>query len=406
MKKNILVYTYNLDIGGIERSLIGLLSSIDYEKYNVDLYMFKHEGEFIKYIPKQVNIIKSEKITQYAGIPILDVFKKGQFKMGIGRLYAKVKVMLIKNILYKKVTGEYISQITYPLFCKKMNKINKEYDIALSFYWPHYFVKDNVKAKVKVGWIHTDYNQVHLNRKKELSMWSKLDYIAAVSDSCKQNFINMYPELKNKIIVVENILSTDFVKSEANSIDVSNEIKREDGTVNICSVGRFVEAKNFDNVPEIANEILRKGYSIKWYLIGYGGDEKLIRDKIKQIGVEEQVIILGKKENPYPYIKACDIYIQPSRYEGKAVTVREAQILNKPVIITNFKTAKSQLKDEIDGIIVPLDNSGCANGIISLIENKKLKEKLINNTKYRDYSNISNLNILYELLEKNESGGL
>ena len=94
----------------------------------------------------------------------------------------------------------------------------------------------------------------------------------------------------------------------------------------------------------------------------------------------DNVIILGKKENPYPYIKACDIYIQPSRYEGKAVTVREAQMLNKPVIITNFLTAKSQLEDGFDGIIVPMDNEKCAEGIISLIKNERLRDELIENT--------------------------
>ena len=99
MKKDILIYTYNLDIGGIERSLIGLLNSIDYDKYNVDLYMFKHEGILMNHIPKQVNLLKQEKITQYAGIPIVEVFKKGNFKMGIGRLYAKNDVHIqTKNI--------------------------------------------------------------------------------------------------------------------------------------------------------------------------------------------------------------------------------------------------------------------------------------------------------------------
>ena len=130
MKKDILIYTYNLDIGGIERSLIGLLNAIDYDKYNVDLYMFKHEGAFIKDIPDNVNILNQEEITTLAGIPILEVFRKKNFSMGLGRLYAKARCLIKGKVLKKPVSGEYMSQITYPLFCKKMKKLNKHYDMA------------------------------------------------------------------------------------------------------------------------------------------------------------------------------------------------------------------------------------------------------------------------------------
>src|SRR5699024_3747669 len=90
-----------------------------------------------------------------------------------------------------------------------------------------------------------------------------------------------------------------------------------------CSVGRFTHQKNFDQVPVIARLLADKGVKFEWYLIGFGDDEDLIRSKIRGANMEEFVIILGRKKNPYPYMKACDIYVQPSRYEGKAVTVRE-----------------------------------------------------------------------------------
>lgn len=398
MKKNILIYTYNLDVGGIERSLIGLLNSIDYEKYSVDLYMFKQEGAFMKYIPSQVNLLKQDKVSEYVGIPIIDVLKKGNFKIGFSRLYAKFKVLYKSKVLKQLVSGEYMSQITYPLFSKSMNSINKEYDIALSFYWPHYFVKDKINANIKIGWIHTDYEKIYPDKKEELKMWEGIDYIAAVSKACKDSFTYKYPELEDKTIVIENILPTEFVRKQASLNNVSSEIIKENGVINLCSVGRFVEAKNFDNIPKIAKIITEYGYKIRWYLIGYGPDEELINKKIKEECMEDTVIILGKKNNPYPYIKSCDIYVQPSRFEGKAVTVREAQVLNKPVVITNFKTSGSQLKNEYDGLIVPLDNYGCAKGIISLIDNVELQEKLINNTKKNDFSNKEELLKIYKLI--------
>lgn len=115
--------------------------------------------------------------------------------------------------------------------------------------------------------------------------------------------------------------------------------------------------------------------------------------------MEDNVVILGKKINPYPYIKNCDLYVQPSRYEGKAVTVREAQMLCKPVVITKFATSSSQLKDGYDGIIVPMDNQGCADGIAKLLNNKVLMQQLSENCAENDYSNSQEINKIYEIIE-------
>ena len=114
--------------------------------------------------------------------------------------------------------------------------------------------------------------------------------------------------------------------------------------------------------------------------------------------MEDRVIILGKKSNPYPYIKKCDIYIQPSRYEGKAVTVLEAQILKKPVIITAFPSSNSQLENKVDGIIVPMDDEGCAKGIANVIRDKELRQQLIDNCAKRDYSNKTEVEKIYKLM--------
>ena len=136
---------------------------------------------------------------------------------------------------------------------------------------------------------------------------------------------------------------------------------------------------------------------MKWYIIGYGEDT-LIRQKIKDAGMENHVVILGKRDNPYPYIKACDIYVQPSRYEGKSVTVREAQMLCKPVVVTNYPTASSQIKNGVDGIIVPMDNDGCAKGLAKVILDKDMQKRLTDYLKTHDYGNESEVEKIYQLL--------
>lgn len=206
-------------------------------------------------------------------------------------------------------------------------------------------------------------------------MWDGIDYVIAVSEECKNTFLKYYPKLIEKTIVIENILSEKYIRNAAEEFDVSGEISFNGNT--ICSIGRFCDAKNFVNIPQICRIILNEGINIKWYLIGYGSDEEKIIKAIKDANVEENVIILGKKENPYPYIKACDIYVQPSTYEGKCVAVREAQILCKPVLITNYETASSQVINGKDGIIVDLDNDSIAEGIIDMITNDEFRKNLI-----------------------------
>lgn len=174
--------------------------------------------------------------------------------------------------------------------------------------------------------------------------------------------------------------------------------------IKLLSVGRFSHAKNYDNVPNICRRLIGSltsadaSLQLRWYIIGYGGDEALIRRRIEEAQMEDYVIILGKRTNPYPYIKACDIYVQPSRYEGKSVTVREAQMLGKPVIVTNYATAKSQVRHGIDGVIVPMDNEGCAQGIAEFILNAQLQARITSYLKVHDYGNEEEIEKLYDMI--------
>lgn len=398
MKKIFIVHS-NMEIGGAETSLLGLLKSIDYDKYKVDLLLLDPVGELMDMIPKQVRVLREYSEYRNLVLPIKDVVKNKNIKVSIGRLRGKLKANRenkklnnIGDLCY--LTKEY----SHKYAIKSLPNIKGNYDLGISFIDPHYILQKKISAKVKLGWLHTDFNRINVNREEDLKMWDGCDYIVSVSDSCKNAFDNKYPELIDKSIVIENILPLEYVNKQSNAMDVSNEILKEGNVINICSIGRFSDQKNFDNVPNIAKRIINEGYNIRWFIIGYGAEEEVIRKRIEEEAVTDNVIILGKKDNPYPYLKACDIYVQPSRYEGKAVTVREAQMLNKPVVITKFATSDSQLKDRVDGVIVPMDNEGCAKGIVAVIDDISLRNKLINGTKQNDYSNKGEINKLYNII--------
>lgn len=397
MKKKILIFSHAMEIGGAERALLGLLNSFDYSRYDVDLFLLKHSGELMSLIPEKVNLLPE--VPAYSAImkPMVTVLKSGQIDVLLGRLIGKLKA---KSFNEKMKYNDSAVSIEYShKYTKKFMPVisDKEYDIAISFLTPHYFVSEKVNAKKKIAWIHTDYSYIDIDVESELKMWSAYDNIISISDDVTKAFLKKFPSLENKITVIENILSKQFIDEQVGLINIDDEF--DNSKLKLLSVGRFCEAKNFDNVPEIASIIKSKGIDFKWYIIGYGSDEDLIKSKIAEFGMYDTVIILGKKENPYPYIKACDIYVQPSRYEGKAVTVHEAQILNKPIIITDYPTAKSQLTNGFDGVIVSMDNQDCADGIAKVIQDKELQSKLIENMKSTNYSNESEIEKLYKLIE-------
>lgn len=396
-KKNILICSHAMKIGGAERSLLDLLYTFNYSKYNVDLFLYRHSGEWLKDIPEQVNLLPESPKYSSLLIPIKSLIAKKQFGILFSRLAGKFFAFLYRkkhNFTHSAVEIEYSHKYTR-FFLPKI-KPDKEYDLAISFLTPHYFVRDKVRAKKKIAWIHTDYSTIEINVKSELKMWSSYDKIISISNDCTKSFLKKFPSLSDKILEVENILSSNLISKKC--CESAPEEMSNNTDYKILSIGRFSDAKNFDNVPEICKKICTKGLNIIWYLIGYGGDEQLIKNKITEFGMENNVIILGKKENPYPYIKACDAYIQPSRYEGKCVAVREAQILEKPVIITNYATANSQLKDGYDGVIVPMDNEGCAEGIYKVLTDEKLMKQLSYNCSQNDYTNFSEIYKLYDLI--------
>lgn len=387
MKKQILiVFTGAMELGGIERSLIGLLDAIDYTKYDVDLFLYAHRGPLFEQINKHVNILPEVKELSYLRESLKDKIRNG--------CYYSAFLRIIDGL--KSYGRELDHDESWFKVLDKFACVNpKEYDLAISFFMPFDYIKSKVNANIKIGWIHTDYSSINPNLTSLRNQYDNLDLIAAVSEDSKKSFLNLLPQLKNKTIVIENILSKENIFKMSNE-SIPDIYDNE--SVNLLSIGRFCTAKNFDNIPEICKLILEKGLNIKWYLIGFGADERLIKEKITEFKMEDHVIILGKKENPYPYIKACDAYIQPSRYEGKCVAVREAQILEKPVIITNYATATSQLKDGFDGVIVPMDNQACADEIYNVLNDKALISKLIKNCSKGNYTNEKEIEKLYKII--------
>ena len=386
MKKRLLIVSHALELGGAERSLIGLLDALNPEAWEIDLFLLRHEGELMEAIPAHVNLLPQIPAYTVLARPMKDTLKEGHILLTAARLAGRMFARRYDRkhgFTESGVSLEYSHKFTYrlmPDICP-----DTQYDLAISFLTPHYICAEKVRAKKKLAWIHTDYSRIQVNRKSELAMWDLYDHIVSISDAVTDSFLGLFPELKAKIMLIENILPEKLIHRQADAFSAEAEMPEKG--IRLLSIGRFCYQKNFDNVPDIGVRLLKSGLDIYWYLLGFGPDENLICQKIEEAGMEKRVIVLGKKENPYPYIKACDLYVQPSRYEGKAVTVREAQMLGKPVVITRYATSSSQLEEGVDGVVVPMDNEGCAAGIAELLQDSVRMEQLRETCRKRDYSN-------------------
>lgn len=397
--KKILIVSHAMELGGAERALLGFLGNIDYTRFSVDLFLERHTGELLGFIPQKVNILPENASYSCMAVPASQVLKKKKPGVALGRFIGKrqadrfIKENSVRDgsdvlINYsQKYTVNFMPEIS-----------DKEYDLVISFLTPHYFAAEKAKGKVKVAWIHTDYSAIEIDKKSELEMWNMYDRIVSISDEVTKSFLSVFPELEEKIMVVPNMHPADFIKAKADEFVPHDEMP-DDGVLNLLSIGRFCCAKNFDNLPYICKMLVEDhGFDVRWYIIGYGTDAGLIEESIAKAGMEKNVIILGKKTNPYPYIKRCDFYLQPSRFEGNAVTVNEALILQKPVIITDYPTSAGQINNGVDGVIVPLENELCSKGIADFINNPQLQETIRSNLSAADYSNSESIKDIYKLM--------
>lgn len=399
MKPRIFIDIHYMEIGGAEISLIGLLQAIDYSRVDVDLFVDSHRGELMELIPPQVNLLPEVRKYSFVERPIAECLRRGYFDVAAARLIARLKYTNYRRChpaagIEDLAIFQYVDDAVTPV----LPSINPhvEYDLAVCFCGMRGIALKKVRARRRVAWIHTDFAANDSNRARDLQSWQQFDYIASISPQISESFVKLYPSLAPKIVEIENILSPAFVRSRAEGVNVSTEMT---GSPIILSVGRYCTAKNYDNVPDIACRIVEAGFpDLRWYIIGYG-DDSLIRQRIAEAGMERHVVLLGKKTNPYPYIAACDVYAQPSRYEGKSVTVREAQMLGRPVVVTAYPTAPSQIRHGVDGLIVPMDNAGCASAIAALLAAPSLRHTLQQNLASLDFGNMAEVEKFYSLLD-------
>lgn len=393
--KKILFVINSLTIGGSEKSLVSILNILDYDKYDVDLLMLKRGEVFEKYVPNKVNILDIPKYYEFLGNKKIKIspFKKMKY------IYCRIKcsIQLRTNRYKKQVINN--QQIFYKNQKNILEKLDKRYDVAIAYAqgFPTYLVADKINASKKIAWINCDYTATLYDKKMDEGFYDKFNKIIAVSENGKQSIINVNKKYEKKIEVIRDIVDSKLIRKMS-----KEKIKKFDKKyINILTVARLVITyKGYDILIKTAELLKKNNYKFKWYVIGDGPDKKEIEKLIKHYNLSNEIILLGSKSNPYPYMKECDIYVQTSRKEGFGLTVIEAKTLKKPIVCTNFNSAKEIINNNIDGLIVNIDHISIFEGIKKYIKDTEFKRKVQSNLNKLNECSLSNdINKIKRLIE-------
>lgn len=393
-KKKVLFINYSLHSGGIEKSLVTILSLFDYEKYDVDLQLFANEGLFLERVPEQVHLLEPLFPAEYR-LNIRKAFfallRKGCPGLAFCRL-------LVTFAGLRGTMGERLG---------KMWKVERhfarpeqgEYDAAVAFMegQPIYYCVTKVKSRVKIGFIHGDYKAMGLSAKFDRSYVGRLDALCTVSESCLTSLKQVFPEDDEKCHVIYNIISERFMRNLAEQGEGFS-----DGYTGprVLSIARLSHQKGLDIALPAAANLKKKGLKFRWYIIGVGPEEEKLKEISNELGLKDCVFFLGERPNPYPFLRQCDVYLQPSRFEGKSIAVDEAMVMCRPILLTDFSTAADQINSGVNGLIVPMTPEGVEDGLEKLLRSEELRASFTRALSEETYSNESELNKLYALIDR------
>ncbi|WP_251549881.1 glycosyltransferase [Neobacillus muris] len=397
MKKKLLFVTQYLHTGGIEKSLLTLLSHLDYRQYEVDLLLFDHSGMLYKMIPPQVNILpplfETFSTSFFRAAP--ELIKSGKYNILIGKLLAAG---------LSKFTPGIGTGIRWEVYRRILPRQPKYYDVAISYidFFCNYYITEKVNADRKIVYNHMDYTYSKKNGwpcpRLERKSFSSSDYIVTVAESSKKSLEQHFPEYSHKMRVIQNWVASNTVRSMAREEEI-NGVIRKIQKIKIVTVARLVDEKGVFFALEACKILVDHGIDLKWFLIGKGPLYRELEKRISEFSIEDHFILLGEKDNPYPYMKLCDIYVQPSKTEAHCVAVEEAMALCRPIVVTNIPAFQGQVQHMENGLIVESNPSGIAEGIKGLIESRKLRGRLTMNLKRTSGRHGEQLSKFYRLIE-------
>lgn len=386
--KNILFVIYSMKYGGAERSLVNLLQELPEDKYKVDLLLFQKKGDFLLQLPQWVQVLDTPEDIERLYAPLRKTGLRGCRKL-VGTVCSRIARRTKK------------SQAAYRwkhFYGPSIRPLQKHYDVAVAYAGSEnlYFIRDKVSADKKLVWIHNDYRTAGYSKADDLPYFTDMDAIVSVSNECVDVLKEEFPQFAQKMYYVENITSSAVIRKQA-ALYQPQEYQKD--CRNILSIGRLHPQKGFDMAIEAAAILKKSGLKFCWYIIGEGPLKESLQQKIREFAVEDCFVLLGTRNNPYPYIHNSLFVVQPSRYEGKSVVLDETKILAKPIVATAYPTVGDQVMEGKEGRIIPMTPEGIAQGVREMMEEETLREEIRSYLAQREYGNQSEVEKYMQLLD-------
>ncbi|MFE7060544.1 glycosyltransferase [Sutcliffiella sp. NPDC057660] len=393
-KKKMLFVIDSLDCAGAEKSLVTLLSLLDYQKFQVDLLLFGYGGMLETFLPKEVNLLPPLSYTKFSEKKLsaqLYQLNKISLRMLKARLKYTFRLRLKKrtNLQKARVYWESISSV--------IDNNPNSYDIAISYAQgvPTFYVAEKVKARKKFTWVNAVIKLNIKDKSYQKNFYETFNNIIAVSDTTKKVFLDTFPEFQTKMKVIYDINDQKFI-SRMSNLKYNNYIEF-DG-LKILTIGRLASQKGYDIALEACKKLKEAGVNFKWYVLGKGPLEEEINKYIQQKDLNNYFILLGTTANPYPIIKDSNIYVQTSRFEGFGLAIAEARMLNVPVVTTRFDAVYNQMVHKKNGLVVDMNSNAVFDGIMKLIEDVSLKEEIIEYLKTEPKGNLDEIDKFHNLI--------
>lgn len=393
MKKILYVLPHML-CGGVEKSLLAILEVFK-DEFDLTVCMVKEEGDFVDLIPQGVKKMEVplDKETQ-------DQLMLGGIKASAVQYAKKKQILNFIKLAHNVITSNSIPTLLVPF--EKLDDIKEEYDIAVCFHMHMPFivryVAEKVIARKKYIWVHNDFASSGFDIttiKKYLTVYNQ---IFVVTEQLKDEFSGLCPEYSNKIKIIHNLISEETVVKMAEQADATE--MKNDGKLKFLTMGRLDIQKGYDLVLDVCGELCKKGMQFTWYILGNGVLEDHLNSRIKSEKLEHCVKLLGIRKNPYPYLKECDIYIQPSKHEGYGIAVAEARALHKPIICTDFTGARDQIKDSLTGRIVSYNAGELCDAIMEVANSEELRARFSANLALEKVDSDDEINMLRDYMNR------
>lgn len=371
--KKILFVINSLSRAGAENAMLELMHWVAQEDCEISLYVLTGIGELRKELPEGVRLLNKK----YCDASILagNGFKEVKKKVVLSLLkrgnIIRMFPYLCRNLLAMLAKGKVLpDKLLWRTLSDGADFFREKYDLAIAYLegGSTYYVADHVQADKKKAFVHVDYEKAGYTRRLDKSCYLKFDTIYTVSEEVRDSFLQTYPECDCKTKVFHNLISRENIQKKA--VLPGGFMDSYDG-IRILSIGRLTEQKAFDVSIEAMKLLKEAHIRARWYVLGEGNQRPFLEKLIEEYGLESDFVLLGAKENPYPYLKQTDLYVHASRYDGKSIAIQEAQVLGCAILVSDCSGNREQVTDGVDGRMCAFTPQAICEGIVSMIADKE-----------------------------------